>query len=89
MRRINKYSRFTSYRHPPYCREQIIKTDDTEDIVYLSPSDGQLAWQNYSGKKPNIDINAISYEVNEDISTLMLKVDGIVEQSINNSYYMD
>ena len=68
--------------------EQIIKTDDTGDIIYLFSSDGQLSWQNYSGEKPNIDIIAISYEVNEDKLTLMLKVDGIVEQSVNISYYM-
>ena len=40
--------------------EQIIKTDDTGDIVYLFSSDGQLTWQNYSGEKPNIDITSIS-----------------------------
>ena len=68
--------------------EQIIKTDDTGDIVYLFSSDGQLAWQNYSGEKPNIDITSILYEINEDKLTLMLKVDGIVEQSFNTSYYM-
>ena len=67
--------------------EQIIKTDDTGDIVYLFSSDGQLTWQNYSGEKPNIDITSISYEINEDKLNLMLKVDGIVEQSFNTSYY--
>jgi len=72
----------------PAAGEQIIKTDDTGDIVNLFSSDGQLAWQNYSGEKPNIDIIAISYEVNEDKLTLMLEVDGIVEQSFNISYYM-
>ena len=72
----------------PVVGEQIIKTDDTGDIVYLFLSDGQLAWQNYSGEKPNIDIISISYEVNEDKLTLMLKVDGIVEQSVNTSYHM-
>jgi len=72
----------------PTVGEQIIKTDDTGDIIYLFSSDGQLAWQNYSGEKPNIDIIAISYEVNEDKLTLMLKVDGIVEQSVNIFYHM-
>ena len=72
----------------PVAGEQIIMTDDTGDIVYLFSSDGQLTWQNYSGEKPNIDITSISYEVNEDKLTLMLKVDGIVEQSFNTSYYM-
>ena len=72
----------------PAVEGQIIMTDDTGDIAYLFSSDGQLAWQNYSGEKPNIDIIAISYEVNEDKLTLMLEVDGIVEQSVNTSYYI-
>jgi hypothetical protein len=69
--------------------EQIIETDDTGDIVYLfSTDEDHLTWQNYTGEKPNIDITEISYEVNEDKLTLMLEVNGIVENSVNISYYI-
>lgn len=62
-------------------------TDQTSDVYHWHQSAGSYGWEANVGNKPNIDIEEVSYDLNNDKLTLSIKVVGTISSSEMVSYW--
>lgn len=62
-------------------------TDQTSDVYHWHQSAGSYGWEANVGNKPNIDIEEVSYNLNNDKLTLSIKVVGTISSSEMVSYW--
>jgi len=64
------------------------ESDPNGDVAHWQYSTGQWGWNYNVVNKPNIDITELSYSVSGDQLTLTLKVDGTIQSSELNWYWV-
>ncbi|MFO8078371.1 MAG: hypothetical protein R6U21_07015 [Thermoplasmatota archaeon] len=63
-------------------------TDETGDVWYYQETDGGWSWDEYSKDKPNLDITEVSHSIEGTEVTLILKVNGVIENSEDITYWI-